>query len=497
MSIVLKDGIVLPDFPEDFITDEHPYVALFCSSDETVGEAYWFYAYAVTEPILVDAGDEYSAALSNSTSVKYVEWSVDDQEWQNSEEYDGIFALGLWAFQFVWSNHDVYVATGFDENNNPIRTEIYFKSSVFRLPDGTELPAFPDGCFDGTPYGVIIGVDYFGNGELMYSLQVADKPFLSLPATMVPEDLEFPEFAGSFTHAIVIQPGTHQSFPFSSGKWYVEEPVNGIELEGFIPIKWVLWANHDLCEITKLNEDMTYTVGSTIVRKSDENYRVTGGYMTSIANEARRLGGKTGGMLPAVTEATLRGVKAGGGSVSDAHWLETAWGQDEFSYEIPFPISLTADMTTWLKNSSARSAYKSIVYDAATDTNTCSVYGVGGSEAIAFHKELKAGVKYTVSFDYFTSTGTSGAYPDVYAPFIAFIPDDLLEQGEFFGKDLFGRDAYVYTALSNSVTQNYVTYTCEYTPGKNMDVYIALISGCVADGRTWNFKMKNIKVTEG
>ena len=35
--------------------------------------------------------------------------------------------------------------------------------------------------------------------------------------------------------------------------------------------------------------------------------------MTSIANEARRLGGKTGGMLPAVTEETLRGVTAGGG----------------------------------------------------------------------------------------------------------------------------------------------------------------------------------------
>jgi hypothetical protein len=252
------------------------------------------------------------------------------------------------------------------------------------------------------------------------------------------------------------------------------------------------WANHDINTALSVNLGTGAVETGALWRKSDENYRVTGGYMTSIANEARRLGGKTGGMIPAVTEATLRGVTAGGGSVSDAHWLETAWEQDEYFYEIPFPISLTADMTTWIKNFPASSAYKTIVYDAATDTNTCSVYGVGGSEAIAFHKELKAGMKYTVSFDYSTSTGTSGAYADVYAPFVAFMPDNLFEMG-----DLFARDSYAYTALSNSVTQDYVTYVCEYTPSKNMDVYIAFISGCVADGKTCNFKMKNIKVTEG
>ena len=71
------------------------------------------------------------------------------------------------------------------------------------------------------------------------------------------------------------------------------------------------WVNHDALRVTSFGADgSSYTIGTEIARKSDENYRVTGGYMTSIANEARRLGGKTGGMLPAVMLDIYKGVAA-------------------------------------------------------------------------------------------------------------------------------------------------------------------------------------------
>ena len=72
----------------------------------------------------------------------------------------------------------------------------------------------------------------------------------------------------------------------------------------------VVWSNHDILNITSLNEDdMSYTIGTEIAYKSDENYRITGGYMTSIANEARRLGGMSGELTPAAMETALRGVE--------------------------------------------------------------------------------------------------------------------------------------------------------------------------------------------
>ena len=177
------------------------------------------------------------------------------------------------------------------------------------LKDGTVLPDLPDGCFEGTPYGAVIGIDWMGNGELYYSLQTMSKPILALPAAMVPEDSGITPGEG-VTHCIALPPCTAKSAGLDGDTWTAMEPEDITEFTVSFGVGVVLWANHDLCEITELNEDMSYTIGTEIARKSDENYRVTGGYMISIANEARRLGGKTGGMLPEVMLDIYKGVAA-------------------------------------------------------------------------------------------------------------------------------------------------------------------------------------------
>ena len=175
------------------------------------------------------------------------------------------------------------------------------------LKDGTVLPDLPDGCFEGTPYGAVIGIDWMGNGELYYSLQTMSKPILALPAAMVPEDSGITPGEG-VTHCIALPPCTAKSAGLDGDTWTAMEPEDITEFTVSFGVGVVLWANHDLCEITELNEDMSYTIGTEIARKSDENYRVTGGVMRDFANQARRLGASSASLTPAEIEAIFRAV---------------------------------------------------------------------------------------------------------------------------------------------------------------------------------------------
>lgn len=319
MSIVLKDGTVLPDLPEGLITEECPYSCITYNNDVGFYYAHSSGANFIYIPAGVIPFAEEPILLTMTTNV--MTCTLYNGEWLGPSTNDvipnGGFSLDKNVIE--WSNHDILevVSVNLETEELTYADEPYFPNSLvkppFVLPDGTELPALPDGCFDGTPYGMIIGIDWAGNGQMMYSMQATSTPIVALPAELVPEDSGIQPGDG-ITHMIMMQPGTGKAYMVDGEAWTAPESGGVSEPVVSFGIGVVLWANHDLNEVSTLNaDDMSYTIGTEIARKSDENYRVTGGYMTSIANEARRLGGKTGGMLPAVAEATLRGVTAGGG----------------------------------------------------------------------------------------------------------------------------------------------------------------------------------------
>lgn len=183
------------------------------------------------------------------------------------------------------------------------------------LKDGTELPALPDGFYE-RPYRCVGKSEMYA--EQYFAISI-DRPMVYIPDTVA-------AIFGPGIDVLGANPAVGKAYVYTpginTGGWelnaeYDEPSPDSIMFlpmaSSTAPEEYVLVTNCDILTVTSLSEELEYTVGTEIWRKSDENYRVTGGYMTSIANEARRLGGKTGGMLPAVTEATLRGVTAGGG----------------------------------------------------------------------------------------------------------------------------------------------------------------------------------------
>lgn len=311
MSIVLKDGTVLPDLPEVFLS-EYQYYAI-CSYDSVLEVDGAHFAIFANSPIIyvpvgITALLEEPTLISEQAGYVLLAFAPSETtEWEMaSQSASSILAIHAPVEnddKFVWSNHDILTATSFevasDFSSISVTTgEIYFPNSLakppFILPDGTELPALPDGCFDGTPYGMV----FLFEG--------------AYHALMVTQSPSFVADIGDGTDGVFLPVGNYSIWPVVDGAW--QEMVSTENQEPYAVSTFsdavIFWSNYDILYATA-NDDGSYTIGTEIARKSDENYRVTGGYMTSIANEARRLGGKTGGMLPAVTEATLRGVTGG------------------------------------------------------------------------------------------------------------------------------------------------------------------------------------------
>lgn len=300
MSIVLKDGTVLPDIPTAYTDDGFIGVA----PDLATLKYHAVFYQASTNTYYLSCSDIPVICFeAGANSIMFI--LIDMDIGQQSENYS-IFGCDLDDTALTWGEADSGPVSGngfgLFENSTPVvwsdhnimklnvetgeEEGVFFPSSVskppFILPDGTELPPLPDGCFDGTPYGII---SIFNDGDC--SILTSQSP------VYVEENEEG-------VPTIFLSVGKDISWYLVDGSWQFF-----FERENDTPLDWmsfaespVKWSNHDIMH------------GTEIARKSDENYRVTGGYMTSIANEARRLGGKTGGMLPETVESTIRSAKS-------------------------------------------------------------------------------------------------------------------------------------------------------------------------------------------
>lgn len=335
MSIVLKDGTVLPDIPSEVLAS-YPYGTIYkettsrsvkyviCVSDTPIVFIPRSIAEAIAGTLITNSlaeGVMYNTlayrAHCNSDETGWEDLTIFKNEYV---QYEGqmIVAVGSFyasTYEFPYSNHDIYEVTSFDVNTGSYETgDIYLPSSVvstppFFLPDGTELPALPEGCFEKYPYGMISYVEST-NGEVAYALSVAEGTYIFAPGSATGEGSDY---------VISLLPGyRHYRYvvaPTAASGWeqYAESTTqhSGHDFsreDGTIEIRW---CNHDILTATAMNDDGTPEIGSDLYRKSDVNYRIYGGWMNSMANQARRLGNVSGALKPGEMETVFKGVSGG------------------------------------------------------------------------------------------------------------------------------------------------------------------------------------------
>ena len=332
MAITLIDGTVLPDISEGY--ECFSYITILRSQAiNDAGECLYMAFISDSSQIFaspdltgtVSGGLMCTNALSGRESNdRLCSLNPDTNAWQIYDddptsnrgqcpldiEFGSYFTLST---SIAWSNHDILEIAGVDETTGEITyaDEPYFPSSVasappFVLPDGTEFPALPDGCFDGTPYGVI---SRFDDGDC------------SVVTTQSPAYVEENEDS---IPVVFFPVGTERLWFLIDGVWQFF-----LETENDAPVEWmpfaenpVVWSNYDMMH------------GTEIARKSDVNYRITDGRMRSIANEARRLGASSASLTPADIEAIFRAVTAAsdddtGGDTGTVEIVTWADGTDE------------------------------------------------------------------------------------------------------------------------------------------------------------------------
>ena len=223
----------------------------------------------------------------------------------------------------------------------------------------------------------------------------------------------------------------------------------------------------------------------------------------SILDSVRAKTGKPEKLLSGEVPADIAGINTGGGIVDSGEYVRVKNG-DEFYYEMGNSDSvsgdvsqtmetLAVDMTGWAKNSSASEAYQSILYNPATNENICRYIGVDGHEVIGFQMLLEANKTYEFSLDYFTPSDIVGEYESPHAPFIGIVSTSALNYSDNpYSTSRYSK--YATTVMQTGATEDYVHYSCQYTPTVAHYVLFCFATGCTLDGVAVEFRLKNIEV---
>lgn len=312
MAMYSYNGHILPEIP---VVDGHPYAYLFYLKPEYVqsyyGKTSMHFIHLSSEPYVPNSNGYFRNYTVGSSVTAY--HSADGEDWVFDETYtiktDGYFGkpkgeetVYCWCnTNLVNNDGSVYLAA-----SEPV-------STAFVLPDGTELPALPEGCFEKYPYGMISYVEST-NGEAAYALSVAEGTYIFVPGSATGEGSDY---------VISLLPGyRHYRYvvaPTAASGWeqYAESTTqhSGHDFsreDGTIEIRW---CNHDILTATAMNDDGTPEIGPDLYRKSDVNYRIYGGWLNSMGNQARRLGNVSGALKPGEMESVMKGVEVGEGTI--------------------------------------------------------------------------------------------------------------------------------------------------------------------------------------
>lgn len=307
MSIVLKDGTVLPDIPAS-VTSEFPYRLISFVMNSA-------YGLIVSRSAMkyCAAGEFYpnnSLVITGAPGyIMYFYSPGETDTWTLYKDESGEGLGGAYEAQFalngfVWSNYDVL-----DKNGN-----VYYAKYIglFILPDGTELPALPEGCFEKYPYGVITkmsgaGADMFFGHDPAYELFLEQSETIVVPMSV----------SGGENDTIICENSGHIAYLCTGDAWVPDEEVAdklSVALGAILPNTEyasnaeLVYSNHDILTATAMNDDGTPEIGPDLYRKSDVNYRIYGGWLNSMGNQARRLGNVSGALKPGEMETVFKAM---------------------------------------------------------------------------------------------------------------------------------------------------------------------------------------------
>ena len=313
MSFVLTDGVVMPELPVTF-PEKYRYKIIAKVEINSESTNLYFYSYMASTSEFVfapasitgDALDRvinmeigYATCVSNSNTT---EWGNVEGDYGENTTDTPLIPVGFLSeynatYSVVWANHDIKTITAMDADGYTVGTDTFFKSCIFRLPDGTELPALPEGCFEKYPYGMVVKV--IEDGTTLYVFGAGSSAGFVVPAAIENSEYDMLRSLGesiSYVHA----PGQIDGWEDNGTNGMNDPLIDGV-LE-------VAWSNYDLLKATAKNDDGSYTIGTEIARKSDVNYRIYGGWLNSMGNQARRLGNVSGALKPGEMETVFSGA---------------------------------------------------------------------------------------------------------------------------------------------------------------------------------------------
>lgn len=183
--------------------------------------------------------------------------------------------------------------------------------------NGVTLPDFPEGVFDVYPHGTLVGVSV--EGTSMFCILATTHPIAFVPLAIAQ--------AGGADDATsdgigAIGPGAAQ-YMYTVGEstdWVsIGESIDSVPKLPIGDGYEVVWANHDIYIATAYDaatNEITvgteiYFADSTAPTYADE-YRVKSSFLVAMAEQARRLTGKSGRMTTEQIQAGLESVTSGG-----------------------------------------------------------------------------------------------------------------------------------------------------------------------------------------
>lgn len=323
MTIVLKDGTVLPDLPSEY-AENYPYAVIY--SFELSGKTGYYLNMTETPlyfiPAELNGGTDailcttqgfigFDAAVSGDT-----EW-IDpriEEGYMGGPGSDGVPFLSD-LNQVVWTNHDILTLVNFEATETTITVtetgDVWMAKSpngYFKADNGDILPAIPTDHLDECPYVVVLRQLTDPDTPVTYTAICCEKQFYAIPKELA----DMGELNDYISAVLFIPNGKRYvcvcnddrtewipQVNEETGEYITVAPEpSPCPLLNYLVISIsLIWTNHDIYEVISVNEEtFEATIGEKIVfvgseYSGPETFNdVKGADIFNIAQGVRKIG---------------------------------------------------------------------------------------------------------------------------------------------------------------------------------------------------------------
>ena len=296
MSILLKNGVSLPDIPKK-VMELYPHVCIMEGIEVYNGNTETWYLYMASEKLsyaneqITNAvvGEEV-AVVASLTPVITGYYYTDEYEWEPDSIYeDGFYqptssVVDEDFMKVVWSNADIEKVSNIDM----VTGQLMF-DGVYFLDSTQSAPSIPTNLSSEWEYWVICNDTNRG-----YALLTSSKPF-GFASSEITSALGYDvPLIASVTSGNMY----YSSEIVSDPKWtLIEEgkmPIGVPEVEYDLPCV-IVGSNHDIKVVESVDANFNVTWSDDVYFKSTvhtDAYIIPSEWIKSIANQARRLSGQ-------------------------------------------------------------------------------------------------------------------------------------------------------------------------------------------------------------